>query len=381
MKSILGVTILCCILLSNFCNAKLLLVQVLARYTETTPMSTADINEFFPEISDFNVSIPEGWNHLTMQGRIDAVDLGYDFRFKYESVYRNHTTYYRAMNAPNAIETARLMAIGASIRCLRHDPRCLDTTNQTNLDSMFNSISKDRMEFDVKKMREDKLFFSNTICKNYGEEFFSEIKRQSNEIDDTLSELYDDLSYHTGANFTTCAHAWILYQYLQAKASVGLPLESWTEDIFPDGALKNLTIQKFQTESTTDRMRRLLGGSLLSTFLKNIDDYKKGLTDHRLFVYVGDDYHIVGLLNALGMYDGEHIPNYGSYVELQLHELPDENKQPKLFLVIRYKSGRDESAFPLLMEIPGCFFLCSVEQVTSTLQNNILEDFDKDCRY
>ncbi|XP_063978041.1 venom acid phosphatase Acph-1-like [Diachasmimorpha longicaudata] len=371
MKFNYGLTIFSFILYSKFCDAELLIAQVLIRHTQATPIATDSIREYFPKIRENNVSMVPGTNQLTIDGQQKALQLGAYFRRRYGFNDSFDKIYFRSQKTTTAWDTAELMALGLLTECYTRDHNCLDAMHQPNLD-LLNSIPYYRMDFDVRD--EDMLFSGSLNCTNYQQKFNSLISAQTKRMSNEMRKIYDYLSLNTGTEFNTCTQGWLLHQYLQTEANVGIPSANWTKNIFPNGALKNLTILKYLTDSATPQMRRLLGGAHISTFLHNVDNYVKGWENRRLLMYVADDYHIAGLLNALNVYDGKHVPDYGSYIALELHKVQD-----KLFVMLAYNNGTIKPDFTLYLPIPGCTDVCPLADFEKNFKSNTLRNFGKDC--
>ncbi|XP_063977336.1 uncharacterized protein LOC135162616 [Diachasmimorpha longicaudata] len=265
------------------------------------------------------------------------------------------------------------MVLGLTTDCYSWDKNCLDSKNNIN-SKLLPSIQFNQIHYDLKNKDHDQLFLSTVFCKNYQDKFNLLIDEQTQKMSEELRKIYHYLSEHTGTNFHTNVDAWILHQYLEAKANSGGPLEPWMQDLLANGILTNLTIENFQTKSATPQMRRLLGGNFINKFLQNIDDYLHGAKT-RLFMYVGDDYHIAGLLSALRLYDGKHIPNYGSYIALEVHEF-----YGKLSIVVKYNNGRSDPSQTELLSLPGYNLpFCPLSNFKTIVEENTLKNFPGEC--
>ncbi|XP_015110795.1 lysosomal acid phosphatase-like [Diachasma alloeum] len=212
------------------------------------------------------------------------------------------------------------------------------------------------MDLDVKVRTEDTLFFSWLNCPWYKKEF---LERETKEISmmkqkDVSKALFKDLSDYTGTQFNSTIQGCLLYNYLRAKDLV-------------------LLGNKLLTDS--DSMKRLTGGTHIKQFLNNVDNYVKGNEQRRVFVYVGSDVHLTGLLAALQVYDFQHIPNYGSFVTLELHKMRN-----KFYVKVLYNNGTPLKKTSVQLTIPGCETTCPLSQFQRILKRSTFENFREDCR-
>ncbi|XP_015110848.1 venom acid phosphatase Acph-1 [Diachasma alloeum] len=374
-------TIFCFILHSKFSSAELVLVQVLAHHTESTP---SEIRGYFPKIPQIDPSwMPAGVDQLTSKGKQNAVSVGTILRMNYGTLFSpqqkfwlqspSYTTYFRAADLSPSKQTAQLMAVGM----LTVDPLINEIFSSSGL--VLNSMPNIKMDLDVKARTEDTLFFSWLNCPWYKKEF---LERETKEISMMKQKeplgfeaLFKDLSDYTGTQFNSTIQSSLLYNYLRAKANIGLPSETLKEELFVNGPLKDLVLLGNKLLTDSDSMKRLTGGTHIKQFLNNVNNYVRGNEQRRVFVYVGNDVHLTGLLAALQVYDFQHIPNYGSFVTLELHKMRN-----KFYVKVLYNNGTPLIKTSVQLTIPGCGMTCPLSQFQKILKRSTFENFHKDCR-
>ncbi|XP_015111562.1 venom acid phosphatase Acph-1 isoform X2 [Diachasma alloeum] len=281
------------------------------------------------------------------------------------------TTYFRAADLSPSKQTAQLIALGM----LAVNP-LIDETFFLSSGLVLNSMPNIEMDLHVKVRTEDTLFFSWLNCPWYKKEF---LERETKEISmmkqkDVSKASFKDLSDYTGTQFNSTIQGCLLYNYLRAKANIGLSSET-REELFVNGSLKHLVLLGNKLLTDSDSMKRLTGGTHIQQFLNNVDNYVKGNRQRRVFVYVGSDVHLTGLLAALQVYDFQHIPNYGSFVTLELHRIWDE-----FYVKVLYNNGTPLVKASVQLTIPGCETTCRLSQFQSILKRSTFENFRKDCR-
>ncbi|XP_063972767.1 venom acid phosphatase Acph-1-like [Diachasmimorpha longicaudata] len=335
MKIHYGWTILCFLLHSGFSNAKLLLVQVLAHHTECNP-TTESMKNMFPLMPTINSSaIPEGSSMLTQKGRVNAEKLGVSLRAAYGNLYKNAKIYMRPEGTDSAVQTASLIAHGLV-------PEYVPSEDVTNVKLKSNQW------FDTMYLRRDPIYQGWFYCQNFSQFFAHDAFRLHGDmITEPSDSPYGYLLNHTGSNVFGTLQSGILYRQLRAMESAGIPLEPWMKYVYPNGLLYKLVMEEYQDQSTYDI--RLNGGAYIGLFVRLVNNYLDYLDNRRLFVLVGDDINIVGLLDLLDVYDQAHIPDYGSYIALELHRIKGE-----LIVRVVHHKGTSSKEPPVPLIITEC---------------------------
>lgn len=103
------------------------------------------------------------------------------------------------------------------------------------------------------------------------------------QLDDVLAEIesyktfMQNLTKLTGKEIISPYDMYNLHMGLTAQAFMNLTLPEWTNDMFPNGRLKDAIEFYYRLVSYNEKLRRLNGGALLKNFLDNINAAKKGL--------------------------------------------------------------------------------------------------------
>ncbi|XP_063990079.1 venom acid phosphatase Acph-1-like [Diachasmimorpha longicaudata] len=116
---------------------------------------------------------------------------------------------------------------------------------------------------------------------------------------------------------------------------------------YHDGLLQKLMMEEYEAQSTYDIHPN--GGAHSGLFLRLVNNYLDYLDNRKLFIFVGDDIHMVGLLKALDVYDQHHIPDYGRYIALELRGI-----NRKLIVRVVYHKGTSSREPPVPRVIPEC---------------------------
>ncbi|XP_057338075.1 venom acid phosphatase Acph-1-like [Microplitis mediator] len=349
-----------CGIIENYCHAELKMIQVTMRHGDRYPSVKRYALMFYPNDPYFNNTwAPDGPMQLTDKGKLNAYHMGQFLHDRYKELIgaTNNTdsVYFRALQYERTVNTARLVAKGLF---------------QINWNSSSESVP---VSIDSKPTDEDYLYYAKKMCENY----YTDRKNSDTQVERVLSALtdvqkfYDYLSVHTGVNHTRAFQSYLLYGQLVSETSLGLQLEPWTDSIFPSGKLLDLSAVEYIIQTHTPRMKRLLGGVWIKTFLNHVDDLLSGKSTRKNgYFYVYSEHHVAAILNALGIYR-PHVPTYLSSVIFELHEI-DNNFYVK---VIHKNEEKITEAL-----IPGCeTSLCLLDTFKFVLKDVILEDFEKDC--
>ncbi|XP_057338080.1 venom acid phosphatase Acph-1-like [Microplitis mediator] len=267
----------------------------------------------------------------------------------------------RSSRTNRTIDTGRLIAAGIYPEL---QPPALNS----------NRLGDIKVSIFSKPSLEDTLNFANVLCENYHLDRMKS-DAQVNELLGLVTDVqkfFDYLSLHTGVKHTRSAQSFELYHNFVAQTSLGLQLEPWVDSVFPNGRLLDFASIEYKLQSYTARMKRLAGGVWIKKFLDNAYDFVHGMNTHqKAYFYMAHEFQIVGILNALGVYNKPHVPSYLSSVIFELHEIEN-----TFYVKVIYKN---ENAFTDLV-IPGCpESLCELGTFKEVLENVILEDFSTDC--
>lgn len=87
---------------------------------------------------------------------------------------------------------------------------------------------------------------------------------------DEYRPLMSYLTNHTGELINDTDDMWILYHNLVSEQAVGLELPEWTQEVFPDGELRDATILEYDIFSYNDLLKRINGGTDSDHFMQRL---------------------------------------------------------------------------------------------------------------
>ncbi|XP_058801327.1 venom acid phosphatase Acph-1-like [Phymastichus coffea] len=198
-------------------------------------------------------------------------------------------------------------------------------------------------------------------------EYIEERKKAENlpEVIEKVEKFRDfmsNLTILTGKNISGTYDFYLLYHILTAEQSMQLRLPNWTEGLFPHGKLLDGILLEYEIFSYTQKMRRLNGGKLLYSILNDIQAVKDGsIGGRKINLYSGHETNVVALLQTLGVFK-YHVPQYGSAVIVELHEIDNQ-----YYMKIIYYLGIPSTIE--VLQIPGCDELCPLEQFIDLLSD------------
>lgn len=173
---------------------------------------------------------------------------------------------------------------------------------------------------DYLEMKEDTLMMG-TLCPN----FLSQMDQmlQTLEMQKIIAQhqlLFDHLSQYIKKNISTPSDVALLYATLETMVDRNELLPDWAMDIFPDGAMYNVTLLEYDLLSITPLQRQLNGGTLLGEIVSNSLKYKSGYIskERKIMLYSGNHRNIIGVLKNLNSWS-PHIPNEAAALIFELY--------------------------------------------------------------
>jgi len=219
---------------------------------------------------------------------------------------------------------------------------------------------------------QDDLLLVRTPCPRYNEAL-DEVKKSA-EVQkhlSGLSELYQELSKHSGLTVQDPDDVQSLYSTLLAEAQFNLNLPDWTKKYFPD-KMAAVTAYSFTLNAYNDELKKLKGGPLLKKIFKNIEAKSKDPKSKiKMYAYAGHDSTVANVLMALKVWE-QQIPTYNIMGIVELHQLND------IFGIKVYLRNSTEHE-PYLLKVPGCEDFCPLDKVFQLSKNIVPEDHQKDC--
>ncbi|XP_046609504.1 venom acid phosphatase Acph-1-like isoform X4 [Neodiprion virginianus] len=159
-----------------------------------------------------------------------------------------------------------------------------------------------------------------------------------------------------------------IYEQLYAEMGEHVKLPEWTEEIFPNGKLRDVAGYDYVIQSYNKSMIQLNGGQWIREWLKNVDNYLNGssLSGNQIgFFYGGHEYNLASILAALGVFK-PHVPYYSSAVIFELSKTDDE-----YFVKVLYRNRGNL----MKIHLPDCqSFHCPLDTFRELYSDVILDD-------
>ncbi|KAF7991965.1 hypothetical protein HCN44_010766 [Aphidius gifuensis] len=340
------------------------MIQSTIRHSHRYPANSSFGELYYPNDPNANLDYwPNGPMELTNIGKLNAYNLGIYFHKQYENLFnipfKNSRVYFQASKSSRTINTAQLIAAG------------LFKPNN-NLQVWNENLPWLPVPIYTQPIFNDTLFYPMVLCENYFNDRINgeiQVERILKNLQ-IVNDFRQFLTLHTGLNYTKSNQPWMLYHHFAAQKAMGIVLEPWIDNIFPDGMLKDMSSIEYILQTYTKKMQRLMGGVWLKKFIENSDNFINNRFKKVGYFYFGNEIHIAAILNTIGVYE-PHVPDFLSTIIFELHLLND-----KYFVKMIYKNGKNIQE----LLVPGCkFILCPLELYKTVLKNSILENFDKDC--
>lgn len=301
---------------------------------------------------------PEGWLQLTAEGARQHNSLGTWLRSRYSDFIP--TEFKNADILVRSTGTARTLASAFALTTFLYPAQAIPIHSASDAFDMLFSPHKCCPAFD--REMERFLATSDAMLEEYNRK-----------------PLYDWLSIQTGKAVHGLEVAEQLYNSLTIEKQRGHELPKWTEAVYPQ-PLKNLTGRYLSRSSATTLLKRLRFGSLLKDILSRAEaagrPEKSGSNIHnrKVLIYSAHDFTIVGLLNCLGIFDG----NPSGFAASLTFEVREGAKPHGHTVQIIYRN--DSNAEPKIMEIEHCGNPCPVTKLKEILHPIIPEDIAEECK-
>ncbi|XP_068989116.1 venom acid phosphatase Acph-1 isoform X4 [Neodiprion pinetum] len=159
-----------------------------------------------------------------------------------------------------------------------------------------------------------------------------------------------------------------IYEQLYAEMGEHVKLPEWTEEVFPNGKLRDVAGYDYVIQSYNKSMIQLNGGQWIREWLENVDNYLNGssLSGNQIgFFYGGHEYNLASILAALGVFK-PHVPYYSSAVIFELSKIDD-----KYFVKVLYRNRGNL----MKIHLPDCqSFHCPLDTFRELYSDVILDD-------
>ncbi|XP_072756171.1 venom acid phosphatase Acph-1 isoform X2 [Anoplolepis gracilipes] len=180
--------------------------------------------------------------------------------------------------------------------------------------------------------------------------------------------LFNYLSRYTSRNISTPTDVALLYAALETMADQNKTLPNWAIDVFPDGAMYNVTLLEYDLLSATPLQRQLNGGTLLKEIIGNSLNYKIGdlSKERKIILYSGGERNIIGILKNLNLWS-PHIPNEAAALIFELYF-------DKATNVYGMKINYYTDGATISLTLPNCTEICPLQTLINITFDLIPED-------
>ncbi|CAL1677646.1 unnamed protein product [Lasius platythorax] len=354
---------LCIFIIPSLCQSvpELKLVHVLFTHKLYAPREDdAKRNETsIPEILSYKYFTSAAIG-LPIKAHLNMYNLGVYLRERYDEFLGD--TYMSDVTKMHTTEYALSMLSAQLVNAGLWPP----ATNQI----WFEGINWQPIPTEYQELKEDTLLLG-TLCPNFVSQMDQVLRRtETQKMTVRYQPLFDHLSRYTRRNISTPTDVALLYAALETMTDRNETLPNWAIDVFPDGAMYNITLLEYDLLSTTPLQRQLNGGTFLKEIIGNSLKYKIGdlSKKRKIILYSGDERNIVGVLKNLDLWS-PHIPNEAAAL---IFELYFDNDTDVYGMKINYYTGIDGTMIPLTL--PNCTEICPLQTLINVTFDLIPEN-------
>lgn len=355
--------VLCIFIIPSLCQSvpELKLVHVLFTHKLYAPREdNAKRNETsIPEILSYKHFISAALS-LPKKAHLNMYNLGVYLRKRYDEflgdiytsdVMKMHTTEYALSMLSAQLVNAGLWP---------------PATNQI----WFEGFNWQPIPTEYQELKEDTLLLGS-LCPNFVLQMDQVLRKtEIQKMTVQYQPLFEYLSQYTKRNISTPTDVALLYAALETMTDRNETLPSWAINVFPDGAMYNVTLLEYDLLSTTSLQKQFNGGTFLKEIIGNSLQYKIGdlSKERKIILYSGDERNIVGVLKNLNLWS-PHIPNEAAAL---IFELYFNNNTNMYGMKINYYTGIDDTMIPLTL--PNCAEICPLQTLINVTFDLILEN-------
>ncbi|XP_019885210.2 venom acid phosphatase Acph-1 [Camponotus floridanus] len=351
---------LCIFIIPSLAVPELKLLHVLFAHKLYAPSEDEGRNDTdIPEILSYKYFTSATMN-MSLKANLNMYNLGVYLRERYNEflgqTYMPEITKMRTTEYALSIVSSQLVNAGL----------WPPATNQIWLEG----FNWQPIPSELKELKDDTLLLG-FLCPNFTLEMDQVLQRaETQKITEQYQLLFNYLSRHTGRNISTPTDVVLLYAVLETMADQNKTLPNWAKDIFPDGAMYDLTLLEYDLFSTTSLQKQLNGGTLLKEIIGNLLKYKIGdlSKERKIILYSGDERNIVGVLKNLNLWS-PHIPNEAAAL---IFELYIDNETDIYEIKINYYTGIDSPTISLTL--PNCTEICPLQTLINIAFDSIPEN-------
>ncbi|XP_060526942.1 uncharacterized protein LOC132702372 [Cylas formicarius] len=339
------------------------LVHVVHRHGDRTPDagSIYEGNRFTNE----SYYLPYGFGQLTNEGKQTEYNLGSELRQRYRE-FLGDVWNIDLIEARSTDLDRTKMSIQLSLAGLWPPTG----VNEWNL-----LLNWQPIPYNYLPVTEDKeLFGPFGACST---KFLAELnavissEETSAYIEARYSKILEVLVNNTGS--ASLLNAFSVYLTLVVQEELGLPLDEWTQKVYPE-PLKSLAVDFYYLETINTPLRRIMAGYYLKKVLSDTERKINGTltpSTRKLFLYSAHEQNIAGLVLSLDVFELRDVPAYGSYFIVELHKI-EGVWGIKLF----YQNY--ETKEPRALSLPGCDTFCPYDDFVRLVED-IIPESDFDC--
>nr|XP_033340730.1 venom acid phosphatase Acph-1-like isoform X2 [Megalopta genalis] len=303
------------------------LVQVLFRHGDRTPRE----NELWPkDLEDLSVYEPMGLGQLTNVGKLREYGIGKLLRNRYDKflgdVYHPTDVYAYSTNFDRTKMSLQLVLAALY-------PPSSEQAWNNRLSWMPIPMHYMPEKMDYLLRPEYSPIFSEAL-KNARN--LEEVCRKVSQYKDFLSFL----SEKTGKIEMNVTDGYEVYNKLQTQKSMNLTMPEWcTEEVMK--TLQSIVLLEYETRSQTTQLKRVNGGTLIRTFIENVQLNEDRERPRKIYLYSGHESNIAGFVRAHNFTEPA-LPNYGTAIIFE--KLSDE--AGKQFVRLLLWTGVTEELIP-----------------------------------
>lgn len=337
---------------------RLELVQVLFRHGERAPLA----KEMYPN-DPYNESSYEPWGvaQLTNVGKMREYRIGRMLRKRYDKflgdLYRPQDVYGRSTDIDRTKMSLYLALAGL------YPPSKAQSWHQTlPWLAIPTHYAPERLDILLKPQS----------CPKYAKAL--EDAREIKEIRDKTAAFDDVLKYltvKTGMEISSLSAAYEIYNLLTAQKNMNLTLPEWcTDDIY--SKMQDIVALEYEIRSYTPQLKRLNGGALIQTFIKNMDISGERNNPRKIYLYSGHEVNVAAFTRAHGINE-PRLPDYGSAIILEKLR----NPQGQLFVKMILWTGVTEKL--ITFKLKDCDEICPIESYLKIVKDAIPTEDDLNC--
>jgi prostatic aicd phosphatase len=327
----------------------LVLVHVLFRHGNRTVNGPEELYPYDPYVNE--TYFPFGLGQLTNAGKMKEYSIGKALRRRYNT-FLGPYYYPQIVDSLSTDYNRTKMSLELVLAGLFPPHR----------DEIWNQeLLWQPIPYNYFPASQDKILLGVT-CPHYLELYDKQIESEKVQTElATYKETFQYISRHTGLNVTKYLDVYNLFFGLATEEEWGFQLPEWTRGYWPE-AIVNLTIQEYFVSTATTELNQMASGYFLQKVISDTNSKINGTNPGRkIYLYSAHENNIAELLILLGIFEPLHIPDYGSYVIFEIHNINNE-----YVVKIFYENYTADE--PQLLKLPACEIFCEMSKFISLME-------------